>query len=319
MFDLVVEGKPLEKFIEVVSNAIGVVYEPRQLVRVARAEAKAERIKAIEHAKTEAMLANDMEGFEQLSMIERRLVQKEQKRQTNIKNVLSVAAQTISKEQDVSSSPVDPDWATRFFDIAQDISNEQMQDLWGRILAGEIKQPNSYSMRTLDALRSITSEEAQLFEEMAQYVLYDGSFYIFRDPYGENSDEGYQYVDIARLMEIGLIQAGSNVVQNFYNVEGEITTHQISYGDAYIAFVEMPANLKQISFPIYPLTHVGEELYKLIKVQPQSEYLEAVLHKILEKNKYKSKEIKARYAKLDVINYEQGEYEYDDDTLKEIV
>lgn len=319
MFDLVVEGKPLEKFIEVVSNAIGVVYEPRQLVRVARAEAKAERIKAIEHAKTEAMLANDMEGFEQLSMIERRLVQKEQKRQTNIKNVLSVAAQTISKEQDVSSSPVDPDWATRFFDIAQDISNEQMQDLWGRILAGEIKQPNSYSMRTLDALRSITSEEAQLFEEMAQYVLYDGSFYIFRDPYGENSDEGYQYVDIAQLMEIGLIQAGSNVVQNFYNVEGEITTHQISYGDAYIAFVEMPANLKQISFPIYPLTHVGEELYKLIKVQPQSEYLEAVLHKILEKNKYKSKEIKARYAKLDVINYEQGEYEYDDDTLKEIV
>ena len=319
MFDLVVEGKPLEKFIEVVSNAIGVVYEPRQLVRVARAEAKAERIKAIEHAKTEAMLANDMEGFEQLSMIERRLVQKEQKRQTNIKNVLSVAAQTISKEQDVSSSPVNPDWATRFFDIAQDISNEQMQDLWGRILAGEIKQPNSYSMRTLDALRSITSEEAQLFEEMAQYVLYDGSFYIFRDPYGENSDEGYQYVDIARLMEIGLIQAGSNVVQNFYNLEGEITTHQISYGDAYIAFVEMPANLKQISFPIYPLTHVGEELYKLIKVQPQSEYLEAVLHKILEKNKYKSKEIKARYAKLDVINYEQGEYEYDDDTLKEIV
>ena len=319
MFDLVVEGKPLEKFIEVVSNAIGVVYEPRQLVRVARAEAKAERIKAIEHAKTEAMLANDMEGFEQLSMIERRLVQKEQKRQTNINNVLSVAAQTISKEQDVSSSPVNPDWATRFFDIAQDISNEQMQDLWGRILAGEIKQPNSYSMRTLDALRSITSEEAQLFEEMAQYVLYDGSFYIFRDPYGENSDEGYQYVDIARLMEIGLIQAGSNVVQNFYNVEGEITTHQISYGDAYIAFVEMPANLKQISFPIYPLTHVGEELYKLIKVQPQSEYLEAVLHKILEKNKYKSKEIKARYAKLDVINYEQGEYEYDDDTLKEIV
>ena len=301
------------------SNAIGVVYEPRQLVRVARAEAKAERIKAIEHAKTEAMLANDMEGFEQLSMIERRLVQKEQKRQTNINNVLSVAAQTISKEQDVSSSPVNPDWATRFFDIAQDISNEQMQDLWGRILAGEIKQPNSYSMRTLDALRSITSEEAQLFEEMAQYVLYDGSFYIFRDPYGENSDEGYQYVDIARLMEIGLIQAGSNVVQNFYNVEGEITTHQISYGDAYIAFVEMPANLKQISFPIYPLTHVGEELYKLIKVQPQSEYLEAVLHKILEKNKYKSKEIKARYAKLDVINYEQGEYEYDDDTLKEIV
>lgn len=43
-----IDGKPIEKLIEVVSNAIGTLYEPRQLVRIARAEAEAERIKAIE-------------------------------------------------------------------------------------------------------------------------------------------------------------------------------------------------------------------------------------------------------------------------------
>ncbi len=311
--------KPLTKLVEVVANAIGVSFEPKRLIRKAQAEAHAERIKAIEHAKTNAMLAQDMEKYDQLSVIERRVLLMEQKRQANINNVLEVAAQSLEEGKSVSPEPVNPDWATRFFDIAQDISDETMQNLWGRILAGEVKCPKSYSLRTLDALRSITSEEAQLFEEMAQYVLYDGSFYIYQDPFDENSNDGYQYVDIARLMEIGLIQAGGNVVQNFYNIGGEITTHHISYGDKYVAFVEIPSNLKQISFPIYPLTHVGEELFKLITVHPKSEYLEAVLHDIIDKNKYKSKEIKTRYAKLNKIDYAQGTYEYDDDTLKEIL
>ena len=42
-----IDGKPIEKLIEVVSNAIGTLYEPRQLVRIARAEAEAERIKPL--------------------------------------------------------------------------------------------------------------------------------------------------------------------------------------------------------------------------------------------------------------------------------
>jgi hypothetical protein len=52
-----IDGKPIEKLIEVVSNAISALYEPRQLVRIARAEAEADRIKAIEGAKTECVKA----------------------------------------------------------------------------------------------------------------------------------------------------------------------------------------------------------------------------------------------------------------------
>ena len=43
--------KPLTKLVDVIANAIGILYEPHQLVRMAHAEAKADRIKAIEHAK----------------------------------------------------------------------------------------------------------------------------------------------------------------------------------------------------------------------------------------------------------------------------
>ena len=35
-----IDGKPIEKLIEVVSNAIGTLYEPRQLVRIACTKAE---------------------------------------------------------------------------------------------------------------------------------------------------------------------------------------------------------------------------------------------------------------------------------------
>ena len=45
---LKIDGEPLTKLIDVVANAIGKWYEPRHVVRMASAEAKAEHIKVIE-------------------------------------------------------------------------------------------------------------------------------------------------------------------------------------------------------------------------------------------------------------------------------
>ena len=139
-----IEGKPLEKLMDVVSNAIGTLYKPRQIVREATAEAKAESIKAIEQAKTQAMLNGDIEKVQYLETINERLVAKEIKRQKNIENVVTVAGNILQTEKTVSEEPVNEDWATRFFDIAQDVSDNEMQNLWGQILAGEIKHSLIY-------------------------------------------------------------------------------------------------------------------------------------------------------------------------------
>ena len=83
------EGKPIEKLIDVVSKAIGTIYEPRQIVRKAKAEAKAESIRAIELAKTNAIIEGDTGKAEYLDRINNRLVNKETKRQKNIEEVVS--------------------------------------------------------------------------------------------------------------------------------------------------------------------------------------------------------------------------------------
>ena len=308
------DGKPIEKLIEVVSNAIGALYEPRQLVRIARAEAEAERIKAIEGAKTEALLAHNEERYADLTAIEKRVVAKELKRQKNINNVVAIAAQSLKDEKEVSSEPVNPDWVTRFFDIAQDISDETMQDLWGRILADEVKRPKSYSFRTLDVLRNITREEAELFEKAAQYVLYDGSYYLYNFSGKANENMPIEYENVARLIEIGLIQPGSSVTQNYYCDETSTNTAYLFYGKKYVALIEITPELKKVSFPIYSLTRAGVELYHLIPFIPDLAYLEQVLQRISKTNK----KCHIKYAALTKLDYAKEEFVYDDKTIIEI-
>ena len=307
-----IDGKPITKLIEVVANGIGKLCEPQQIVRMALAEAKVEHIKVIEKAKRDALLSQNEEWYNQLSAVEKRLITKECKRQQNIEQVVTHAVKVISPETEVSSEKVNPDWITRFFDIVQDISNEQMQELWGRVLAGEVKQPKSFSLRTLEALRNITSEEAQLFEKMAPFTLYSGSYFIYNNTSVKKNDFKISYEDVARLIEIGLVQPGSMVTQNYYNNTPSDVTHNISCGD-YLFFLNQPPQKSQISIPVYPLTLIGCELYNLITIEPNFEYLMAIMKEI----KAKNKGITISYSKILLI-HDNGDIEYDSNNIIEI-
>ena len=92
-----------------------------------------------------------------------RLLYQEMKKQKNIENVVAKTAEILAEKNEESEEGVDEDWITRFFNSIQDVSSERMQNLWSRILAGEINNPNTYSLRTLDAMTKMSTQEATLF------------------------------------------------------------------------------------------------------------------------------------------------------------
>src|SRR5262249_24117252 len=53
------------------------------------------------------------------------------------------AAEEMADEP-VSDEPVDPDWFTQWQRYTQEVSNEDMLRLWGKILAQETRDPRSY-------------------------------------------------------------------------------------------------------------------------------------------------------------------------------
>lgn len=284
------EGKPIEKLIDVVSKAIGTIYEPRQIVRKAKAEAKAESIKAIEQAKTNAIIEGDTEKAEYLDRINNRLVNKETKRQKNIEEVVSTAGGILEAEKNVSKEPVNPDWTTRFFDIVQDVSDNEMLLLWGQILAGEIKQPKSYSLRTLELLRNMTKEEAELFRKAAQFTLRQGDVFLF----SANSvleKFGISYSDIAKLTEIGLLQPGDFVNMNYQSQKTKDNLIAVIYGDLVI-IINQKSTAQKISIPIRLLTTPGKELARLISITPNIDYIKELASTI------KREDVAVSYSKI---------------------
>ena len=89
------------------------------------------------------------------------------KRIHNIRAVAEAAAAELGDETVPGDNPdPDLDWAARFFSGVQDVSSAEMQELWARVLAGEVRQPGSTSIRTLEILRNLDRRTAKVFQRL---------------------------------------------------------------------------------------------------------------------------------------------------------
>jgi Protein of unknown function (DUF2806) len=50
---------------------------------------------------------------------------------------------------------VNDDWITNFFDKCRIVSDEEMQQIWAKVLAVEANKPGTYSKRTVNFLSSV--------------------------------------------------------------------------------------------------------------------------------------------------------------------
>ena len=264
-----IEGRPLDKLIEVVSSGTGTLYCPRNNRREVEAQTYVTRL--LEKAKIEAESESMIVEAGTFERIGQRMVANEYRRQENIDTVVEQAAQILAGVE-VSDKPVDKDWATRFFGIVQDVSNEEMKILWAKILAKEIERPSSYSLRTLDVLRNISYEEAKLFTRLSNLVfLQDEYCFVYKD---ENvlRKNNLGYWSIAKLKEAGLLQEGETAARSFTSGNYGICTHEFVCGNSYFILTTQP-NTGDIVLPVYLLTQAGYELYDLAEHKDNKDYI----------------------------------------------
>ena len=86
-------------------------------------------------------------------------------------------------ESDATNPPevvVDSDWLYRWRDAAACVSSEDLQLLWGRLLAEEVKRPGSFSLRALDFVRNLSRDDAKDIQQASQFVI-DGYLFQLND------------------------------------------------------------------------------------------------------------------------------------------
>lgn len=310
---------PIDKLMDIVSNSVGKISKPYfdrkdvdtkayEIEKLAEARAKEMKIIAtavkenfqitggIEYKDEKIEISSPKElpiETQQPVLItpsleertQDRLYFQEAKKQINIENVTAFAAEELRSEQSVTDEKLDEDWTTRFFKIAEEVSNEQMQALWGKILAGEIKQPKTYSLRTLELIRNLSKNEANTFMKVANFAIQaDKANYLFRTNEDKLLSDTYniKYADIALLIEIGLIQPGTHVS---YQLLQQSTDGQKIFTSGNIIFIaKIKANTPTTNMPVNVFTNSGNELIKLINPNPPFDYLTAVAKSIKNEN-----------------------------------
>ena len=151
----------IDKLVETISNATGLT--ARGIKKNADAESYAAIKKA--EAETEVQLLK-LQGEEKIAQY---VLARNKQKIENVEEIVSKAKQQFAPDEQVSEEPVEKDWMTRFLNIAEEVSDVDMQEIWGRVLAGEIKKPISYSLRTLEVLRHLSKEEAALIMKVSNY------------------------------------------------------------------------------------------------------------------------------------------------------
>lgn len=242
--------KPVEKLIEVVSQGIGTLYKPRAIRNEAKAQADAKIILAEAEAK--------IEGFKNLGLD--RIVYREQQRTNNIDNVIDFAYNELG-DDDVSNENIDKDWSTRFFNIVADISNEEMQAIWGKILAEEIKRPKTHSLRLLEVLKNITKEEAEIFVKLSQYAI--NNDYVLRD-FDYLESQGILFKHLNLMKELALINMDNNLVYRYKeNNTNNIKMDIFIFSDIFLVS-ERPPYSDKLEIPIIGFTSIGQQLLKIV-------------------------------------------------------
>ena len=275
LIDLSLSGlsDPGTKLIEKVSDAIGVLYEPTRIRKKAKAEAEAKR--------TELISKLELEGIEKRAV--ERFLKRETKRQENIENITMQAAQSLSETDNVSD--IDEDWIEAFFRECEDINDEQMQMLWGRILSEEAKSKGSFSRRTLKLLSTLSKEEANLITYFGKFVWQASNLtpILLTDENGNT--EGITFNELSVLDSLGVIQQGIGYSLTFGNKKGRIGY----YGMAFLVeFQSDDSSTWNLQIGTALLTPIGQELMKICGSTPDIAYV----HKFLNKTNVEGSQVK---------------------------
>jgi hypothetical protein len=212
-----------------------------------------------------------------LERSEKRQSSQKIKAQTNIEKVAIVAAGKLEGDSEVNADEVDEDWVNRFFRIVEDVSNEKMQILWGRILAGEVKRPGSFSLRTLNLLQNLTRTDADLITKIGSFVIYKSNYpIVYRN--GIVLELGLNFKEILHLQEIGILHASDHNTTQLYG--GMII---LKYFTEHV-FISSFGLHNNETLPICTFTQPGREILNLISPIPNPDYFDAVIKAIIEFN-----------------------------------
>lgn len=270
-------SKPVNTLIEKISDATGTLFYPIQIKRIAKAEAEADKIKALSIAETAKAIGIPEEEIKELQKRALyRFIGEETIKQNNIEQITQKSFQDV--KENAQPEKMDNDWIMNFFDNCKIVSDDEMQAIWAKVLAGEANNPGSFSKRTVNVLSTLDKLDALLFEKLCSFswFLFVPTILIYNTEDKIYSDDNINFSTLLHLDEIGLI--------NFEKITGfmrrEVPKNVFtSYFTTPIEVIFNKDSKNEIAIGQVVLTKIGAELMQIVNAKPKPEFIDYVLKK----------------------------------------
>ncbi len=270
-------SKPTSKLIEAISNAIGTVYAPMHIKRIAKANAESELIKAKAEIDKQELQKRAID----------RVAHSETRRQKNIESISEKAFSELPEHSD--NNPPNEDWMSEFFNLCQDVSDDNLQTLWARLLAGEVSTPGKFSLRSMQLLKTLDTREATLFFNYCSGVccFKSESDEVFARILGVETNEilykQMGHMDVIHLAEIGLVsykdmqtQVVNGLYQEFNELEYFHHKFRIEENFSLLNPITWFNFLRPRKIEMEFLTELGAELLSVAKGEYSYKQLKAI-------------------------------------------
>ena len=317
MIDINVNVRAIEKLVDYTASGIGSTASFLFSRMVARRDAEVRRITAEGDAEAQRILTEGRATSMQIiaaaqaevrsklispqaalqgevtigELIAQRVQFQEEKRQANIGSVFARAAQELG-DREVQDHEVDHDWTARFFNDLQDVSSEEMQQLWAKILAGEVERPGNTSIKTLGILKNLDKPTANLFRQFCSIcvsirpdgVNFNDARVPFLGGYSEGNalrDYGFEFGKLNVLSEHALINPEYNTWHDYRASTGlnlpqvqALVHFPICFQGKYWILVPTGAPAERKEFKLFgvALTRSGQEISRVVDLEPAQQY-----------------------------------------------
>lgn len=279
LIDLSKLSEPATVLIEKISNAVGIIYEPTRIVKLAQAQAHADLIK--------------YNSQRTLSELEKRalssMLAKEARKQENIETITAHAIQSLPK--DATPDDINDDWLSYFFSHCETVSDSDMQRVWGELLARESDKARSFSKKTISILSTLESSDAEDFVKLCQFKIEHHSsseLAVFNVEDSIYRESGVNFGVALHLQSLGLIHYSGTGFAISLSKELELAPddedhyiYKSSYFDTPLEYSfpvmgedDLSNDNPQLSTGCINFTGAGEEIARICDTQPNQNFIE---------------------------------------------
>jgi hypothetical protein len=186
-----------------------------------------------------------------------------------------------------AGSEIEDDWLNLFARLSEDKSSEELQQLFGKILSGEIRRPGSFSLRTLQLMSTITKADAEALSRLLSYVI-NGVVLPFQTDQEASPNTGERLF----LEELGIASHPSQIGGMNFNLGISPGDHVLAASGRGIFIQNHTSASVPVSIAGQILSQPGRELTQIANPPPTDvEFLKKIASQIKGefRNKYAAK------------------------------